>query len=172
MTKLGKTIERGVFPDLEVVPVEYDGPRDQDSMWRQTGEDGNGPYALRKGVKLSGRRVQRTRPIFRDWTATAMLTIDPFVLDFPSFEAVCKLAGRYQGIGDFRSGRYGRYIPEITLIDEENDLIDEMDAAFRALDRRTTDKLIAAATADTERHDELNMPLRSGNGRKKAKTTT
>lgn len=146
MTKHGKAVERGVFPEVEFVALEYDGPRDLEGLWK------DGRFAIRKGVKLSGRRVQRTRPIFPGWKATASIVIDPDVIDFDTFEQVCRAAGRYHGIGDFRTGRYGRYVSTVVLIDDENDLFDAMDTTTKLRDRNVTDTLIEAATAATKSH--------------------
>lgn len=157
MTKHGKAVERGVFPEVEAVALEYDGPRDRESLWK------TGQFSIRKGVKLSGRRIQRTRPIFQNWKATASIVIDPNVIDFETFEQVCRAAGRYHGIGDFRTGRYGRYVPTVVLLDPETDLMEVMDAKTKDRDRKTTDILIGAAANATA--DHLVKNGRNGNGK-------
>lgn len=158
MTKNGKMVERGVFPEVEHVALEYDGPRDIDGLWK------DGGFSIRKGVKLAGRRVMRTRPIFPNWKATASLVIDPDVIDFDTFERVARAAGRFHGIGDFRSGRYGRYVASVVLLDLESDLVDTMDAKTKVRDRATTDVLIGAASEATEKHHALSGRGGSANG--------
>ena len=159
MTKHGKAVERGVFPEVEHVALDYDGPRDLDTLWK------DGRFAIRKGVKLAGRRVIRTRPIFHGWKASATLVIDPNVIDFPLFCQVCNAAGRYHGIGDFRSGRYGRYVPSVLLLDDNSDLVGVMDDATLRRDRETTDVLIGAAASATVEHLAKNVRGGGRNGR-------
>jgi hypothetical protein len=149
-SKLGKTIERGVFPTVESVPLAYDGPRDLDELWR------TGLFSIRKGVKIGGRRVMRTRPIFSGWSATVELNLDPDVTDFDTFSRLAAAAGRYYGIGDFRSGRYGRYVATCVLLENDGDLVETMDASAAVLDAGATETMIRAATLATAGHEERN----------------
>jgi hypothetical protein len=150
MSRLGKKIERGVFPEVEAVPMQYDGPRDRDQMWASR------EFAFRKGVKLSGVRVQRTRPIFREWQAEAVLVVDPFVIDYETFALLATQAGRYIGICDFRSGRYGRFLASCQLLSTQAELLDELALFSGVTERTATETAVDSIAGDERRHIERN----------------
>lgn len=143
LSRLGKTIERGVFPENEFVEIRYDGPRDLDSMWKAR------TFALRKGVGISGRRVMRTRPIFREWEVDLVLVVDPFVVDYETITKIATQAGRYIGVCDFRSGRYGRYLATCELLTTETELLEEL-SAFQIDADSTMLKTVKAAIEKDE----------------------
>ncbi len=65
LSKDGKKIERGVFIETMMIPVEYDGPRDLQNLY------GDHRFVHRAPVKVGMARVMRTRPLFTRWKLTA-----------------------------------------------------------------------------------------------------
>ena len=59
-------------------------------------------------VKVQKQRVMRTRPIFRDRSATFSILLDETQLDPRQVVDILHLAGRYVGLGDWRP-RFGRF---------------------------------------------------------------
>lgn len=150
LSKQGKKVERGVFPEAEVVALQYDGPRDRDTMWKAR------EFAFRKGIVVSGRRVMRTRPIFREWAAEAVIVVDPFVLDFETFEMLANQAGRYIGICDWRSGRYGRYAASCELLTSQAEMMDELAVFTRLANDGAMETLRETVRKDEEAHQAKN----------------
>lgn len=66
-------------------------------------------------VRVGTSRVVRTRPIFREWSAEAVLHFDPDVLNFRDVEEIVADAGRLVGVGDMRPkfGRFSAGIQEV-----------------------------------------------------------
>lgn len=108
LTRSGKKIERGViFPETQAA-LEYDGPRDIDSLW------GNGQSAFvdRRMVAVQRQRIPRVRPIFRGWSCGIDVEIDTAVIDLEEFEGIAEKAGRMIGVGDFRRF-YGKFVGKV-----------------------------------------------------------
>lgn len=120
---LGKTIALAVVPLVEHVDLAYTGPRDPDELWKTH-------HWLRVGVPISGRRVQRTRPKFTDWSAVLPVEVDPEELDPDDLATAWTRAGMAAGIGDWRPsaprnpGRHGIFLGVATewKIGEPDDL--------------------------------------------------
>lgn len=104
LTKAGKKIERGVNVDDLVMPLIYRGPRDIEGLWG----NGESEFVDLRTVVVQRNKVDRCRPIFRDWKFEAEVSIDPAVIDPEEFEEVVRNAGAMAGIGDYRR-MYGRY---------------------------------------------------------------
>lgn len=102
--KRGKDVLRGVFPLVEEVDVLYQGPREPEKLWKE-----RETFSLRKGVVVSGRKVTRTRPLFRDFAAELPVEIDPIIFDLDDVGFCWENAGRFEGIGDNRP-IYGRFV--------------------------------------------------------------
>lgn len=101
--KLGKDVLRGVFPLVETATVLYQGPRDPDELWTL-----HAIFSLRKGVGIGGKKVMRTRPLFKEWAAELPVEVDPTVFDEDALSKIWRDAGIYSGIGDMRPV-YGRF---------------------------------------------------------------
>lgn len=104
MTRDGKKVERGVVFLSERAVLQYDGPRDIDTMW------GNGTtrFVDRRIVAVQRQRVVATRPIFPEWAASFEIEVDPQVLDPDAFRDIAVKAGRAVGVGDYRRF-YGKF---------------------------------------------------------------
>jgi len=111
LTKSGKKIERGVNVDDLVMPLIYRGPRDVESLWG----GGESEYVDLRTVVVQRNKVDRCRPIFREWAFEAEILLDPAVIDLAEFTDVARNAGGMAGIGDYRR-MYGRYSVEIEAL--------------------------------------------------------
>jgi hypothetical protein len=111
ITRAGKKIERGVvMADLQM-PLLYKGPRDIAGLWA----DGDSEFVDMRSVVVSMKKIDRTRPIFRNWAIEAECFIDESVIDFDEFASVARAAGEMEGLGDYRL-MYGRYSVVVTEI--------------------------------------------------------
>ncbi|WP_435109765.1 hypothetical protein [Nocardiopsis synnemataformans] len=108
LNKAGKKIERGVAITDFMLPLVYDGPRTVDGLWG----GGESPFVDIRPVTVQRMKVDRCRPVFREWLVEAEALIDPKVIEFEEFCDVAKNAGALEGLGDFRK-MYGRYAAEI-----------------------------------------------------------
>ena len=107
VTKQGKQVGRAVaFQDL-YVPIVYDGPRNLDKLFAKS------EYLDRRVVKIMGRSVVRSRPIFPHWSIVCSGLLLEDVLDAKDMEHISWLAGIAEGLGDARSLGYGR--ADVTL---------------------------------------------------------
>ncbi len=111
LTKAGKKVERGVNVDDLVMPLIYRGPRDVESLWG----GGESEYVDLRTVVVQRNKVDRCRPIFREWAFEAEILLDPAVIDLDEFAEVARNAGAMAGIGDYRR-MYGRFAVEIEAL--------------------------------------------------------
>lgn len=101
LSKRGKDINRGLIV-ADPAPLEYKGPKNPDDLWV------SGEYLLRSSVGVTGKRVIRSRPMFRDWQITFQVEYDEQVLDAADIDQFVETAGRLIGVGDWRP-KYGRF---------------------------------------------------------------
>lgn len=106
LIKAGKQVERGVAISDFMLPLLYDGPRDVEGLWGEG--PGASPFVDMRPVRVQSARVDRCRPVFRDWAVEAEVIADPQVIEYGEFVEVARLAGEMQGIGDYRE-MYGRF---------------------------------------------------------------
>lgn len=95
--KKGATLERSLITILYRIPLEYDGPRDQEGLW----DAGYRYSTMVKNAGFNAGRVIRCRPMFPDWSITADLAFDPEEVDADTLAAIVERSQRY-GIGDYR----------------------------------------------------------------------
>lgn len=100
--KRGLDVPRGIYPLVESVPIEFDGPTDPAKMWR------DGRFTLRKSVGIQRSRTMRTRPFFAEWGASLPIEVDPTVFDLDTLATLWREAGVYAGLGEMRPV-YGRF---------------------------------------------------------------
>jgi hypothetical protein len=108
LTKAGTQVEKALFglEDLKV-PIEYDGPREPLKMF-------DGGLLYQRLVKVSARKVLRTRPMFPEWSLDfdAMFEID--VINADVLEAAAVNAGKFIGLCDGRRKLgFGRFEVEM-----------------------------------------------------------
>jgi hypothetical protein len=111
LSKAGKKIERGVAMIDFALPLIYDGPRDVEGLWG----NGESQFVDIRPVSVQRNKVDRCRPIFREWVVEADVLIDPKAIDPSEFRDVAANAGALEGLGDFRT-MFGRYAVEIEEI--------------------------------------------------------
>lgn len=117
-TRGGKKAEAGVWCD-EAAPIKYAGPKCVEHTAAQRAIPlatldelyADPRFVDSRGVKVQRARIMRTRPIFRDWSATVTLTFDPKQADESDVRGWLKTAGEEVGIGDHRP-RFGRFVVE------------------------------------------------------------
>lgn len=105
----GKKVERGVNVVEYEMPIIYDGPRTIEGLWN----GGDSEFVDLRPVKVAQSRVDRCRPIFREWQITATVIIDESVIEDWELRDFVGLAGKMAGLGDFRK-QFGRYDVKIT----------------------------------------------------------
>ena len=111
ITKAGKKVERGVLVTDLVMPLIYKGPRDLEGLWG----NGESEFVDVRTVVVQRNKVDRCRPIFRQWAFEAECLLDPKVIDFDEFVEIAHNAGAMEGIGDYRL-MYGRFEVEVTRL--------------------------------------------------------
>lgn len=82
--------------------LEYKGPKDVAGLLADINFRDIRPVAVQKA------RIARTRPIFKDWSATLKIHFDESVVNTSDIEKFMKDAGAYIGFGDFRP-KFGRF---------------------------------------------------------------
>lgn len=108
LSRQGKTIERGLTVMQMKLPIQYDGPRDPETMWN----NGQGDYVDIRDAAPAGKRIIVARPIFPQWSLEADVAIDPEILDPDAFKDHLVKAGQMIGIGTYRK-LFGRYDVEV-----------------------------------------------------------
>lgn len=111
ITKAGKKVERGVLVTELVMPLVYKGPRDLEGLWG----NGESEFVDVRTVVVQRNKVDRCRPIFRQWAFEAECLLDPKVIDFDEFVEIAHNAGAMEGIGDYRL-MYGRFEVEVARL--------------------------------------------------------
>jgi|SRR5262245_6359062 len=108
VTRQGKQIVRAVNAVQLNTPLVYKGPQTVDELVEdQTFYDTT-------MVGVGTKRVVRTRPIFRNWAVSVEWELITDALDFDDFVKIVELAGVIEGLGDNRTGGYGRFEAEIS----------------------------------------------------------
>lgn len=101
--KLGKQVQSTVFLAEDEVPVISHGKKiDKLEVGKQIELDGRGAVVMK-------RRVDRFRPMLRDWQLSfTVQLLDPTAFSRADLNKVVEHAGRFCGLGDFRP-RFGRF---------------------------------------------------------------
>lgn len=106
-------VRAGLQYDQLAYKLEYDGPRDIDSLWG----DGTSKYVSRESISVQSSRVMRTRPVFDDWAVNFTVEFDTAELDAERYVEFVQKAGKMVGIGDWRpekNGQMGKFRADIT----------------------------------------------------------
>jgi len=104
-SKKGKLVQEGVMVLDEISPVVHPGPRSMDALFKVAADV--------RSVVVGGKRITRTRPIFRTWKIVFTIQHDPEILDASDVMEFVSTAGKLIGIGDFRP-RFGRFTAEFS----------------------------------------------------------
>lgn len=100
-SKNGKLTEAGVFCDQNA-SLQYVGPRTVAELWADES------FRLVVPVKIGQQKVIRTRPIFKNWSATLSLVYETDIINENDVLDAIRKAGMYVGVGDWRP-RNGRF---------------------------------------------------------------
>ena len=100
-TKEGKLAQAGMFC-TEHAELQYDGPRDTESLWKDE------RFRHSAVVRVQSNRVVRTRPIFREWSAVAVVQYEDEVINISRLDEWFRIGGQQVGVGDWRP-RHGRF---------------------------------------------------------------
>ena len=106
--KLGTALSQSLrqLPGQDRAPILYEGPRTLGALCSE------GRFRDVRTVSISGRTVERTRPIFPEWKLAVLFILDDDELDLRKLQQCADRAGGYIGLGDFRP-EYGTYRCEI-----------------------------------------------------------
>ena len=72
----------------------------------------SGDFTHTIGVRVGMAKVMRTRPVFRNWSCTAIAQYDPDVLNLRDIEEIAADAGKLVGLGDWRP-KHGRFEADV-----------------------------------------------------------
>lgn len=100
--KLGTKIKGAVLV-MEHAPLVYNGPKDVNELMNDR------RHILRSPCIQNRKAVIRTRPIFRDWSATFKLEFDTESINEEQVKRAVSTAGRLAGIGAWRP-THGRFV--------------------------------------------------------------
>ena len=103
LSKMGRHIQRGVMILETEVPIEYDGPRELERMWKAE------RFADIRSVVVKGSRVMRCRPIFHEWTVSFSVLVNADILNPDEVVQFFRTAGQIEGLCENRTNGYGRF---------------------------------------------------------------
>lgn len=106
-SKQGKQFESGVFV-LDDVPIQYEGPRDFESMWKLKDQ-----FAWTCIAGNQQASILRTRARFKDWSIEFEIQCEDTLVSRPDIENALSHAEISVGLCDARSIGYGRFTAEI-----------------------------------------------------------
>lgn len=109
ISRQGTAINRAFIVTDVRVPLEYDGPREPEKLWRH----GDGAFRWMTAVGVQRNKVMRMRPIFRKWSVTVEAEMLEDVLNLESFTEIVSLAGRAEGLLEARRLGNGRFDAEV-----------------------------------------------------------
>lgn len=102
--KLGKVAAANIVIVDEINPIQYDGPRTPEGLWKAGSR-----FVDRRGVGNQKNKIMRTRPIFRDWSIRFVVRLlDDRTLNPEDIRAAIEDQGPY-GIGDGRPMVAGKF---------------------------------------------------------------
>lgn len=107
----GQKIEGGLTVVEMVHPLIYKGSRDIAGMWN----NGESEFVDFRTVRVGQAKIDRCRPIFREWAFEAELIIDPSVIDPAEVADIADIAGKLKGMGDYRQ-QYGRFTASVEAL--------------------------------------------------------
>ena len=83
--------------------LKYDGPKTREALWALP------KFRDSRGVRVQMSRVQRCRPIFKEWEASFEINVlDGLQVQVDDVRQALVAAGQMCGFGDYRP-RYGRF---------------------------------------------------------------
>ena len=107
--RMGRDVLRALVATSLDVPLRYDGPRDLEELFARA------QHVYTDMVRVTGM-VQRTRPIFPQWSLAADFELVTETLDLDRFVSLAELAGVVEGLGDNRVNGYGRFTAKVAQL--------------------------------------------------------
>lgn len=104
-SRKGMTAKAGMFVSDNALLV-YDGPKDPNELW------GMPKFIFTTGVRVQKARINRSRPIFRQWSAKVTVHFLPDVLNASEIKEFMNTAGGLIGLLDWRP-KFGRFTAEV-----------------------------------------------------------
>lgn len=102
VTRSGQNAIAGISVP-EDSPIIYSGPKGGEELWA------SGKFADTRSVKIQKNVIDRTRPIFRQWSLKFTVYYDTEVIaNEDTVRGFIREAGRIKGIGDYHP-RFGRF---------------------------------------------------------------
>jgi hypothetical protein len=112
-SRLGKLVEAAVFVSEDIVPLQYEGPREKEELYAATPPGVDFPqrrFVFRKPVDLG---IIRVRPMFpTKWQVRFSLEFDDSIVNQDALVAANVDAGALVGIGDWRP-KFGRFLVKV-----------------------------------------------------------
>lgn len=106
-SRIGKDVAAAVFVQDDIVPIQYDGPRTIEGMWKDRDR-----FVMRKACKVATAKVMRTRPMLpTGWVIEFTLEYDENIVNEASLKKAMIDAGALVGLCDWRP-RFGRFLVE------------------------------------------------------------
>lgn len=102
LQKLGKKFKSALMVIEDKVRLDYEGPRDIDSMFADPA------FVDVRSVKVQQARLQRCRPKFDQWSISFTLAFNPAVVDRREVVKALEDGGQLVGLCDFRP-RFGKF---------------------------------------------------------------
>jgi hypothetical protein len=99
--RLGEQFKAGILSNGLWV-IKHDGPQTIKALW----EDKR--FRDRRGARVAGSKVMRTRPIFRSWSINFSVQYLPELLNESQVIEAVRTAGRIIGLCDY-TPKYGRF---------------------------------------------------------------
>jgi hypothetical protein len=91
--------------------LEYDGPTTPDELFN----DPKLNYRSVQPVRVNNSKVQRTRPIFPEWSVRVEVEYLPDLVSAEDIREFAEINGRQIGLGDW-TPKHGRYV--LTAVEE------------------------------------------------------
>lgn len=107
-SKQGKLVKQSVTVTTGRAPLQYEGPRDKDSLYG----DGDTKFVDVRGVNVNGKKVMRARPQFLDWACEFEVRYMDDMIDPTDLARIVEHAGRVIGVGTYRP-RFGRFTSRV-----------------------------------------------------------
>ena len=104
--RMGKQFQSSVLVVESKIPLEYEGPRDIEKLFKSS------RFVDTRSVVVQKSRVMRTRPIFPEWSARFTVAFDSTVVNEGEVIQAAEIAGTMIGLGDYRP-QYGRFNTEV-----------------------------------------------------------
>src|SRR5512137_1175796 len=95
--KKGEDIKRSLVVIENRIPLQYEGPRDEQGLW-----DGGFSYTTMVANNgMNAGRVLRCRPMFTTWSLDVSIAYDPDEIERDMLELIVERTQKY-GLGDYR----------------------------------------------------------------------